>query len=167
MTKPTVYLDTSLVSAYWYEGGDVALLARRFHTREWWDIERRHFSVLTSGFSEGELRAGRFPRQRDCLKMVRRLGYLSATATSRELAKEIVRLAIVPPNKATDAAHLATAAVHGVDYLLTWNYSHMANPVVQRRLEALCEATDLTVPLLVSPESIPQVRFGQHILRSQ
>ena len=26
------------------------------------------------------------------------------------------------------------ATVHDVDYLLTWNYAHLANPVVQERL---------------------------------
>ncbi len=38
MKKPTVYLDTSIISAFWYEGPDVAMLARRLHTREWWDL---------------------------------------------------------------------------------------------------------------------------------
>jgi hypothetical protein len=45
MHKPTVYLDTSIISAYWYDGGDVASQARRLKTREWWDRERKHFSV--------------------------------------------------------------------------------------------------------------------------
>jgi hypothetical protein len=81
------------------------------------------------------------------------------------LAEEIVERKIVPPNKLADADQLAIAAVHGIDYLLTWNYAHMANPVVQARLEKLCEASNLIAPLMVSPESIPQVRFGQSIRR--
>ena len=51
MAKPTVYFDTSVISAYWYEGSDVALLARRLHMREWWDAERKHFSLWASAFS--------------------------------------------------------------------------------------------------------------------
>ena len=73
MRKPTVYLDTSFISAYWYEGNDIAMAARRLHTREWWDMERQHFSVWASEFTEGELRAGTYPRQSDCVKMVKRL----------------------------------------------------------------------------------------------
>ena len=49
MKKPTVYLDTTIISAYWFEGADVASLARRLKTREWWDIERLHFSLWSSG----------------------------------------------------------------------------------------------------------------------
>jgi len=73
---------------------------------------------------------------------------------------------LVPPNKPGDAAHLAITAVHGVDYLLTWNYAHMANPSSQRRFERLCDEMGLVAPLMVSPESIPQIRFGQTLRRS-
>jgi hypothetical protein len=74
---------------------------------------------------------------------------------------------IVPPKKELDAAHVAIATVHKMDYLLTWNYAHMANPVVQERLERLYESATGTAPLMVSPESIPQVRFGRSIRRSR
>jgi hypothetical protein len=165
MKKPTAYLDTSIISAFWYEGGDIAMMARRLHTSEWWDLERRQFAVWTSAFCEAELRAGRFPRQRDCLRMARWIRHLTVTADVRRLTEEIMRQKLVPANKSADAAHLAITAAHGIDYLLTWNYAHMANPLVQARFDALCATEGLTAPLLVSPESIPQARFGQSIRR--
>jgi hypothetical protein len=167
MKKPTVYLDTSIISAFWYEGADVAMLARRLHTREWWDLERDNFDIWTSAFADAELRAGAFPRQRECQRMVRRLRYLPVTATVSEVAEEIARLGIVPANKETDAAHLAIVTFHEIDYVLSWNYAHMVNPVVQERLGKLCQSAKLATPLMVSPESIPQVRFGQSIRRQQ
>jgi len=167
MKKPSVYLDTSVISAFWYDGTDIAMMARRLHTREWWDIERRHYTVWTSAFCEAELKAGTFIRQRDCLKMVRRLRYLPVITAARDLIEAILRYKVVPANKAVDAAHLAIAAIHGMDYLLTWNYAHMANPAVQAQFEKQCRAKDLVAPLMVSPESIPQVRFGQAIRRKQ
>jgi hypothetical protein len=60
---------------------------------------------------------------------------------------------------------MAVSAAHEVDYLLTWNYAHLANPIAQKRLEAICGELHLRAPFLVSPESIPQVRFGQTIRR--
>ena len=163
--KPTLYLDTSVISACWYGGAEVAMLARRLHTHEWWDSEREHFQVWTSAFAEAELREGVFRRQTDCLRMARRQPYLAPTAAVRELLHAILDRGIVPANKSADAAHLAISTVHGIDYLLTWNYAHLANPAVQRRMEQLCERLHRTSPLLVSPESIPQVRFGQSIRR--
>jgi hypothetical protein len=167
MKKPAVYLDTSIISAYWYEGSDMAMLVRRLRTREWWKLERMHFAMCASDFGEAELRAGTFPRQRECLKMIRRLRYFSATAEVRSLVDEILRHGLVPANKAGDAEHLAISATHGIDFLLTWNYAHMANPIVQARFEKLCDELKLLAPLMVSPESIPQVRFGQSIRRAR
>ena len=167
MTKPTVYLDTSVISAYWYEGSDVAMRSRRLHTREWWELERPEFKTWGSAFVEAELRAGKFRRQAECLRFARRLPYLAPTSRVRQMMDEILARGIVPANKPANAAHLAIATVHEMDDLVTWNYAHMANPAVQARMQKLTEELNCLSPLLVSPESIPQVRFGQTIRRSK
>ncbi len=141
------------------------MIARRLATREWWDAERKNFSLWASAFVEVELSAGVYRRQDECLKMIRRLRYLLPTAAMKELRENIIDRGLVPPTKTMDAAHLAISTSHSIDYLLTWNYSHMANSNAQERLESLCEELDLTSPLMVSPESIPQKRFGVSLRR--
>lgn len=167
MNKPSLYFDTSIISAYWYEGADVAMLARRMYTREWWDAERKQFNLWASAFGEAELRAGHYPRRRECLKMISRLRYLPVTKSATDLIDKLLERGLVPETKPGDAAHLAISTSHGIDYLLTWNYAHMANANVQDRLNSLCEGLDFVAPLMVSPESIPQDRFGQSIRRRQ
>src|SRR6516225_188137 len=163
MKKPTIYLDTSVISAFWYESTDVLMVARRLQTREWWDLERTHFEIWASVAVESELRAGVFPRQHECLQMVSELRYLQITAAVRELSDRVLERRIVPEGKTADATHLAPSAWHGIDYLLTWNYAHMANPLAQSRFERICGETKLVAPLMVSPESEPQVRLGKTI----
>ena len=165
MHKPTVYLDTNIFSAYWHEGGDVAAAARRLHTREWWDLERQHFSLHVSVTTINELRAGTFRRQSDCLKMARALPRLAMTRRTKHVLDELLKSRLIPETKPGDALQMAVSAAHEVDYLLTWNYAHLANPIAQERLEAICRGLQLRAPLLVSPESIPQLRFGQTIRR--
>jgi hypothetical protein len=165
MKKPTLYFDTNIISAYWYEGADVAMLARRMYTREWWDAERKHFGLWASAFGEAELGAGTFPRQRECLKMIRRLRFLPVTTAVTDLMAELMDCGLVPTTKPGDAGHLAVSTSHSIDYLLTWNYAHMANTNVQDRLNSLCDEFELKAPLMVSPESIPQDRFGQSLRR--
>jgi hypothetical protein len=98
--KPRVYLETSAVSALWYDGADVAILARRFHAREWWDLERHHFALWTSAATEAELRAGKYPGQDDCVAMARRLRYLPPlSGAGRDLLRERLWHGIVPANK--------------------------------------------------------------------
>jgi predicted nucleic acid-binding protein len=163
--KPTVYLDTNIISAYWYEGKDVAGAARRFHTSEWWNAERRQFSVYVSVTTINELRAGSFRRQADCLKMARALPRLALTRKAKHVLDELLKSRLIPETKPGDALQMAVSAAHEIDYLLTWNYTHLANPIAQERLEEICRSLHLRSPLLVSPETIAQMRFGQTIRR--
>jgi predicted nucleic acid-binding protein len=163
--KPTVYLDTNIISAYWYEGNDLAAAARRLHSREWWNEERKHFSVYVSVTTINELRAGSFRRQADCVKMARALPRLAMTRKAKHVLDELLKSRLIPVTKPGDALQMAVSPAHEVDYLLTWNYAHLANPVAQERLEVVCRGLQLRSPLLVSPETIPQARFGQTIRR--
>ncbi|HLQ47314.1 MAG TPA: hypothetical protein VK137_21395 [Planctomycetaceae bacterium] len=166
MRKPTVYLDTSLISSYWYDGRDGTMIYRRQRTRDWWDAERLYFRCLTSHFTEDELRRGVFPRQRECLRMCRRLPYCPVTAAATNLWFELSDAKLVPDNKPIDGWQLALTIQQRLDYLVSWNYSHLANPQVQERLATFCRKRGLSVPWLVSPDTIPKVCFGQEIRRT-
>lgn len=165
MNKPSVYLDTTIISSYWYYAADVVPLARRFVTREWWATERPGFVVYVSHATEDELAAGDFRNQDKCLRMCRSLRYKAITAGVRDMAKRLLSMGVVPESKPGDALQIAVAAVHEIDYLLTWNYAHLANPVAQARLAEVCESLELRVPRMVSPETIPKSRLGQFIRR--
>ena len=165
MNKPTVYLDTSIISAYWDKAKDVSAAARREKTRDWWEYERRYFELWTSMGAENELHTGRFPHQIECLRMVRRRRHLVIDRTVDDLVDELLALRIVPETRPGDAVQMAVSAAHEMDYLLTWNYAHLANPIAQERLRAVSLKRRLRVPLLVSPESIPSIRLGLTIRR--
>lgn len=165
MKKPTIYLDTNIISALHYGGADINTLSRRMATREWWDSERRYFAIRASSFTELELAGGHYAGQADCVRFVRRLPDVPITRLVRDLADELLADEVIPPGKRGDAMQLALAAGHEFDYLLTWNYAHLANPVTQSRAERLFDKWALHAPLLVSPESIPQVRFHKTIRR--
>ena len=162
-----LYLDTNIISAYWYSGADIDGLARRSKTREWWKNERDHFSVWASAASEDELAAGKFRRQAECLRFVRRLPYLPISGETKQFARRLVELGVVPAEKPGDALQMAACAAHRIDYLLSWNYAHLVNPVAQTRLETVCSRLSLRAPLLVSPESIPKASLGQTIRRRE
>jgi hypothetical protein len=110
MTKPTVYLDTNIISAYWYSGVDVDGLARRGRTRDWWQHERGNFSVSVSAASEDELAAGKFRRQADCLRFARKLSFLTIDAKTRDFSATLVERGVVPAEKPGDALHMAVCA---------------------------------------------------------
>src|SRR5207237_6345994 len=98
-------------------------------------------------------------------RMARRLPRLLITGKTEEVLDELTKSGLIPATKSADALQMAVSAAHEVDYLLTWNYAHLANPIAQARIEAICRELHLRAPLLVSPETIPQVRFAQRIHR--
>lgn len=167
MKKPTVYLDTNVISSYWYEGTEILSQGRRIATREWWETERQFFTLWVSDVTEDELEAGKYPRQVETLAMARRLRYLPMLEEVYELAEQLVAENVVPTSKPGDALQMAVATVHGIDYLLTWNYAHLANPLAQQQLERCCREAKLRCPFLVSPETIPKAALGQILRRKK
>ena len=135
--KPSLYLDTNIFSVLHYRGGLVELQNQQIVTREWWDIERLNFNLFASAVVEDELEQGVYPGKAKAVAMVRRLPFLpmrTEVVTCKDLYLEH---RLVPSNKLFDAAHLALASVHGIDYLMTWNQTHLANLEIQERLKAL------------------------------
>jgi len=60
----------------------------------------------------------------------------------------------MPAKAATDALHVAVAAVHGMTYLLTRNCTHIANAAIRRRIEEMCRRIDLQPPIICTPEEL-------------
>jgi hypothetical protein len=61
---------------------------------------------------------------------------------------------------ATDALHIAVAAVNGVEYLLTWNCRHIANPALRPRIESVCRKMDYEPPVICTPQELLEIDDG-------
>jgi hypothetical protein len=57
----------------------------------------------------------------------------------------------LPRKAANDAAHIAIATVHGMDYLLTWNCKHIANALIQKKLAQICADFEYELPTICTP----------------
>jgi len=60
----------------------------------------------------------------------------------------------VPRTAAEDGLHIAVAAVHGVDYLLTWNCKHIANATMRQAIERACREAGYEPPISCTPEEL-------------
>ena len=60
----------------------------------------------------------------------------------------------IPPRAIRDAAHIAVAAVHRIDYLLTWNCRHLANAQILRKIEEVCQQKSERMPVICTPEEL-------------
>ena len=70
------------------------------------------------------------------------------------IADEILRKAILPRSASVDALHIAMVAYHRVDYLLTWNCSHIANAKILPRVFDVLDGFGLPRPIICTPEEL-------------
>ena len=68
-----------------------------------------------------------------------------------ELADAFLSAGALPAKAKVDAAHLAVATAHRVDYLLTWNCKHLANAEVWLRVRPLVEQRGYRMPMVCRP----------------
>lgn len=68
-----------------------------------------------------------------------------------ELAEFLLLGGGLPANARIDALHIACAVFHQMDVLLTWNCTHIANPVQLPVMRGLCAARGYKLPELVTP----------------
>jgi hypothetical protein len=79
---------------------------------------------------------------------------LAITDEARTLARRIAAAASIPERAAADALHIAIAADHEVDYLLTWNMRHLANTGLVLQVLAACIALGFRPPTICTPEEL-------------
>ncbi|HVS73675.1 MAG TPA: hypothetical protein VHQ47_20805 [Phycisphaerae bacterium] len=70
-----------------------------------------------------------------------------------EIAEALVREQVMPsPSNAGGALHVAMAVANGMDYILTWNVKHLANPNKRTHFEVFCKRLGYSAPQLVTPD---------------
>ena len=94
-----------------------------------------YFEVYISQFVLDEAGAGDADTAARRLTLLSSFSLLDATPEALELAQTLVARGAIPPRKAADAAHLAVATVHHIQFLLTWNCTHLANAEILELLQ--------------------------------
>ena len=151
----TVYLETTFISyLVAMPARDLIVAAHQQVTRDWWQDRQRHFRCVVSPVVIDEISMGDEAEIKKRLDFVRALEVLSASTDAEELTQAIMDAGVLPEKAVRDAAHIAVAAVHGVEYLLTWNCRHLANAQISRRIHAVCDAQGFRTPLICTPEEL-------------
>ncbi len=79
---------------------------------------------------------------------------LDVTPAAMTLAEDLLRLGPLPARAAVDALHISAATVHGMDYLLTWNLTHIANAGLRNRIERVCRSKGYEPPVICTPDEL-------------
>jgi predicted nucleic acid-binding protein len=149
--KPTVYLETTIPSFYYEDRADIAAVARREWTRQWWDERRQEYELYTSIVVVDELRRGNYPSKELCLAMVSDLPLIALEAEVLDIVEVYMDHQVMPRSPTGDALHLALASSSKCDFLLTWNCQHLANANKFGHIRRINALLGLFVPSIVTP----------------
>lgn len=133
---------------------DVISLGRQDITRTWWKRHHSRYAIFISEVVIQEAGRGDHREAEKRRKFLRSFPVLDATAEVRALIRLYVEKGVVPPGNAEDAAHLAFASIHEIEYLCTWNFKHLANVFAWRRLRQVNEKEGIFVPQVCTPEEL-------------
>ena len=147
-----VYIETSFISACVTNRTDPASTYRRQVSREWWEMQAGSYTLFTSAEVLAELSHAQYPLSQQALAWTHNIPLLPITDEVRGLAHILVREKVIPGPVAGDAIHLAVASVHSMNYLLTWNVRHLANPNKLEHLQVVCRRVGLIPPQIVTPD---------------
>lgn len=121
-------------------------------TRQWWETRRESFDLYGSAVVLGEAQRGDPVVAAKRIAIVRQLRLAQTTRDALALAAELVAGAGVPKKANEDALHIAVAATNGLDYLLTWNCTHIANAVTIPLVNRICRSYGFEPPLIYTPQ---------------
>jgi hypothetical protein len=151
MSKPRVYIETTIPSFYCTERTDPESIARRNWTRRWWDSDRAAYHLVTSTAVLDELGRGDYPSKTDALAILEGIPTLPTESLIAEIVEVYVLRRVMPADPLGDALHLALASYHHCDFLLTWNCGHLANANKFAHIRLVNSILNLPVPNIVTP----------------
>jgi hypothetical protein len=151
----TVYLETTVIGTIASRNHpDPIMLARQLSTRQWWADAFSRFDLKISDLVIAECSAGDPTAASERLQVVAGLDILRPKDQAETLADALIVGKAVPESEPRDAAHIALAAIHGMDYLVTWNFKHILNPHTQRKINSICRDAGFIPATICTPEQL-------------
>lgn len=155
---PSVYLETTIPSYLTaWPSPEVVMAARQQLTREWWDIRRGDFELFVSQLVIDEASAGDAAAAARRLEVLAEIPLLSAHDDVDLIAGELLDALSLPARAAADAVHIAITVVNGIDFLLTWNCTHIANAAFRPVIQSVCRSLGHEMPVICTPEELMTV----------
>jgi len=153
--KPKVYVETSVVSyLVASQSRDPITAARQIITRRWWETERAKYRLVVSEIVEAECDRGdpKFAqRRREALEL---MSLFPVNKRILDIAKLLIVPGAIPEKAEPDALHIAAAAVEECEFLLTWNFRHLANVRIRREVERILANHGYTKTTICTPEEL-------------
>ena len=156
--KPTVYIETSVISYLTSRPSrDLIAAARQEVTQRWWEDTAQAFELVTSEIVTLEASRGDLDAAQQRIAALSGCKLLDVSEAARLLARALLDDGILPANSGADALDIAVASIHRTEFLLTWNYRHIANATLRKHMNSIIEHAGYECPVICSPEELMEL----------
>ena len=152
--KRKVYIESSVVSYYTGRSSrDVVIAGRQQSTQDFWPPLSRELLPHVSALVVKEAGNDDPEMARKRLDAIHSFSVLATTPDSERLAAEILASHGIPEEYPEDALHVAIAAIAGMEFIVTWNFSHINNPFTKMMIRQTVENAGYECPEIVPPDA--------------
>ncbi len=152
--KPKVYIETTVVS---YQTGrfsrDMVVAGHQQSTGDFWNLLGDTLDPFVSALVVKEASGGDPSVAANRLAAIETFPAAASSDEAIALADALMESKSVPKEFPDDALHIAIAATSGMDYIVTWNFSHINNPFTIAKIRRTVEESGYVCPEIVSPEA--------------
>ncbi len=152
--KPVVYIETTIPSYLTaWPSRDLVRAGDQQVTRDWW-AQRDVYELRISSLLLLECQAGDTHAAALRIAALEGVLVLPQVPEADVLAQVLLREVPLPARATADALHIAVAAVNRVEFLVTWNCTHIANATLRPRIEQLCRQMGYDPPVICTPKEM-------------
>ena len=91
------------------------------------------------------------------LESVATFPVLEVTNEVQELAELYFEQTQIPEKARGDAYHLALATYHGMDFLVSWNFTHILAAPIRATIQDINTSQGIRTPIVCTPEELMEV----------
>jgi len=153
MSKPKIYLDTSVISCLRQTNkpNDRMDCERLFAK-----IKNDEYSAYISEVTREELENAKDPLKATLLNDLESIPYtlIEVNDEISDLAEEFIRVGVFNPKCYDDSVHIAAAVIAKCDVVVSLNFRHIVNPETARGVRSVCFNCGQKIIDIYSPKSL-------------
>ncbi len=154
----SVYLETTIISYITARPSkDLIVAAHQSLTHDWWDKMSANVDCFISPYVVEEIAEGDEKASQKRLEFIENIQLLENNVEIQSLSIKYFEEFQLPLKAKLDASHLASAVWHEMDYLLSWNCTHIVSGRIQTELTRINDQMNLKTPVLCTPEELMEV----------
>ncbi|MDR2581136.1 MAG: type II toxin-antitoxin system VapC family toxin [Fibromonadaceae bacterium] len=157
LPKKKVYIETTIPSIITARPSmDITKTYRQGITKFFWENERHKYDLCISEFVLEECSKGDPNAANRRMDLLSGIPFYPRNNEIEALAEEYFEYLNISRKAKTDCFHLAVCVVYKINYLLSWNMTHLGRPAYSK-IAVLNGIRNLWLPELVTPDLLLEI----------